>query len=155
MRNTALLLASALLIPSVHAAPVVVKRPHIIYRATEGVAAACGAPKAACTQVNLEFYCGCERQRGGWTLVPTVIATPTIFASNDGLLRHELEHIKDINKSLNEYAAGLLMRSFPSEGSCREFVASEAGAFAQTAKSVRRSTTIKRDGIQFAGPADK
>jgi len=128
------------------------KRPHIVYRASEGVAAACASEKRACTVISTEFYCGCEHLQDGWVAAPRIIATPSIYSTSDSLLRHEEEHIVDVNKLLKEYAASLLMHTFPSAADCSDFVATEAKSFSRTMKSIERTTTIKRDGVQFAGP---
>lgn len=154
MRTAAIVLALSALPALSFAAPVNVKRAHVLYWPTRGVNAACKTSATACTTIAADFYCGCELRDSEWTLVPTIIAQPTIYATSDAYIRHELEHIADVRKSLGEYAASLLIRSFPSGTSCLEFVANEAKAFPSTMKSIERATTIRRDGVRFAGPAE-
>lgn len=152
MRNAAAVLLAAAVSQFAFGQPVTMKRPHIVYRASEGVAAACASAKEACTKIQTEFYCGCEHVERGWVAAPRIIAQPSIFSTSDSLLRHEQEHIVDVQKSLNEYAASIVMHSFPSATACTEFVDGEAKGFSRTMKSIERATTIKRDGIRYAGP---
>lgn len=154
MRNAAIVLALVALPAFTYAAPVNVKRPHIIYRTGVGVSAACKASNPACTTVSAEFFCGCELRGRAWLLVPKIIAQPTIYTTSEGYMRHELEHLADIRESLNTYAASLLVRSFPSAGACNDFVAAESKAFPSTMRSIERATTIRRDGVRFAGPVE-
>jgi hypothetical protein len=154
MRNaTVALLAFALLVPAAHAASSVeMQRPHIQYL-TE-VDSQCKAHKRACTTVSTDFFCGCELKNNVWTVHPHLIARPTIFTTTDQVMRHELQHIADIRVALNAYAASLLLRTFETESACMSFVTDETKSFAHTMKMIHRDTTMRRDGMQFAGPVD-
>ena len=155
MRNaTVALLAFALLVPAARAASSVeMQRPHIQYLAD--VNAQCKAHKRACTTVSTDFFCACEQKKNDvWTLHPHLIARPTIFTTTDQVMRHELQHIADIRVGLNAYAASLLVRTFETEGACMRFAADEAKSFSHTMKMIHRDTTMRRDGVQFAGPIE-
>ncbi len=67
----------------------------------------------------------------------------------------ELLHLADIRAALKAYGASLLLRTFESEDSCTTFVDGEVKMFRHTMKTIHRETTIRRDGIQFAGPIDE
>jgi hypothetical protein len=152
MRNAAILLALIATALSANAGSVTMKRPHIAYRDSDGVAAACAGPRTACTHILTDFYCGCEHLDRGWVPSPHIIAQPSIFSTSDALLRHEQEHIVDVQRALNSYAAAMMMNSFSTAEGCADFVNGESQSFSRTMKSIQRATIIKRDGIMFAGP---
>ena len=130
------------------------KHPRISFGTAAAVAASCHKPNLACTVVNTEFYGQCSLQRNGWGMTPHLIATSSIYTTSEGLLHHELEHINDIHHLLNVYAASLLIPSFATEESCNAFVLDQAKNFSHVMQSIRRSTAVQRDGVQFAGPAE-
>ncbi|HSP15096.1 MAG TPA: hypothetical protein VLV78_10110 [Thermoanaerobaculia bacterium] len=152
MRNPTVLLAIALLTPAARAASVEMQRPHIKYMAD--VDAPCMAHKRGCTTVSTEFFCGCEQAGDAWKAHPHLIAQPVIYTTTDQVLRHELQHIADIRGALNAYAAAILLRTFETEGACTAFVDEEAKTFGHTMKLIYRDTTMRRDGVQIAGPIE-
>ena len=154
MRNAAIVLALLALPAFTHAAPLDMKRPLVRYHTGVGLAGGCKTSNPACTTVAAEFTCGCERRDHAWVLAPEIVAQPTIYSTSDRYMRHEMEHIADVRESLDEYTASLLVRSFPSAAACNDFVAAEAKAFPSTMRSIERATTIRRDGVLFAGPVE-
>lgn len=150
------IVAAALLIPSAYASNVVeVKRPHITFIPIEAAKSVCHKPeRRGCTTLQTEFLCSCARNADDkWTLVPHLIATPHMYTTTEDIVRHEMEHVTDIRESLNEYAAGLMLRSFESEQSCSAFVDEEKKTFGNTLHNIQRMTTVKRDGMKYADRA--
>ena len=157
MRTLAVVLtATALLIPSARAANIVdIGRPRIIFISPDSATATCGKPgRRGCTTLQTEFLCACAQTgEKKWTLAPHLIATPLLYTTTQDVVRHEMEHIADIRGSLNEYAAGLMLRSFDTEQSCSSFIDVEKKTFANTLRNIQRLTTVKRDGVQYADRA--
>jgi hypothetical protein len=152
MRNVTAVIATLLLTSSVGAETVDMLRPHIQYLAD--LNAPCKLHKRGCTIIAADFFCGCAESGGKWTAHPHLVARPAMYLMNQDVLRHELLHIADITASLKTYAASLLLRSFDSEKACTTFVEGEAKLFAHTLALIQRDTTIRRDGIRYAGPID-
>lgn len=152
MRIAAVVIATLLLTSSLGAAAVEVIGPRIQYLAD--VNAPCKQHKRGCTTVAADFFCGCAESGGRWTTHPHLTVRPAIYIRNDEVLRHELLHIGDITASLKSYAASLLLRSFDTEDACTTFVEGEVKLFAHTLALIQRETTIRRDGIRYAGPID-
>ena len=156
MRTLAtVLLATALLIPSAYAANIVdIGRPRITFISPDSTTAVCRKPgRKGCTTLETEFLCACALTGDKWGLVPHLIATPLLYTTTQDIVRHEMEHIADIRGALNEYAAGLMLRSFESEKSCTMFIDEEKRTFGNTLRNIQRVTTIKRDGVQYADRA--
>ena len=151
----AVLVAATLLIPTARAANIVdVGRPRIVFIAPAETESTCKKPgRKGCTTLQTQFLCSCAQAGEKWTLVPHLIATPYVYTTTQDIIRHEMEHIADIRGSLNEYAAGLMLRSFDSEQSCISFVDEEQKLFANTLRNIQRLTTVKRDGVQYADRA--
>ncbi len=149
------LVATALLIPSARGAGIVdIGRPRIVFISADAADTVCKKPgRRGCTTLQTEFLCACAQTGDKWTLVPHLIATPFLYTTTQDVMRHEMEHIADIRGSLNEYAAGLMLRSFESERSCDIFVDGEKRTFANTLRNIQRLTTVKRDGVQYADKA--
>lgn len=157
MRTLAtVLVAVAVLTPSASAANIVdIGRPRITYISSESTAAVCKKPeRRGCTTLETEFLCACAQTGDKWSLFPHLIATPLLYTTTQDIMRHEMEHISDIRSALNEYAAGLMLRSFESEKSCTQFVEEEKKTFGNTLRNIQRVTTVKRDGVQYAGRAE-
>jgi hypothetical protein len=154
MRNAAMVFGLLLLLtPSVHAADVVsIPRARITFLSETAAALACKAPgRRGCTTLMTEFVCGCNKVAADkWTLAPKLTATPYIYTTTQEVIRHELEHIADVRASLNEYAAGLLLRTFESEAACTSFVSEEKKLFGSTLRTIKHATTIRRDGVNVA-----
>ncbi|MGZ8797567.1 MAG: hypothetical protein ACXW2F_09485 [Thermoanaerobaculia bacterium] len=154
MRRVGLLFALSLLLPSLHAANVEITRPHIVFLSDAGVGVACKSPgRRGCTILQTEFSCTCKQSGDKWTLEPRLIATPYIYTTTQGIMRHELEHIADVRSSLNEYAGSLLLRSFESREACASFVGEESRLFSSTMRNIQRITVLRRDGVQYAAAA--
>lgn len=156
MRTLAtVIVATALLVPSANAGGIVdIARPRITFIASELAGSVCRKPgRRGCTMLQTEFLCACAQRGDQWMLVPHLIATPLVYTTTQDVVRHEMEHISDIRSALNEYAAGLMLRSFESESSCTMFVDEEKKMFGNTLRNIQRGTTIKRDGVQFADRA--
>ena len=151
----AVTLATALLLPSAYAANVVdIGRPRIKFITPEATATVCNKPdRRGCTTLDTEFLCSCAQTGDKWALVPHLIATPLLYTTTQDIVRHEMEHISDIRSGLNEYAAGLMLRSFDSEKSCTQFADDEKKTFGNTLRNIQRLTTIKRDGVRYADRA--
>ena len=149
------IVATALLLPSTYAADIVeIGRPRITFISPDSTASVCRKPgRKGCTTLQTEFLCSCALTGDKWGLVPHLIATPLLYTTTQDIVRHEMEHIADIRSALNEYAAGLMLRSFESEKSCAMFVDEEKKAFGNTLRNIQRVTTIKRDGVQYADRA--
>ncbi len=152
MRNVTVVIALLLLTSSVGAATVEMLSPRIQYLAD--VNGPCKLHKRGCTTIAADFFCGWAETAGRWTLHPHLTARPSIYITTDEVLRHELLHIADINASLNRYAASLMLRTFETEEECAKFVAGEAKLFAHTIALMQRETTIRRDGVRYAGPIE-
>lgn len=146
------ILAAALLTPSAYAANVVdINRPRITYISPQSTAAVCKKPeRRGCTTLDIEFLCACAQTGDKWSLFPHLLATPLLYTTTQDIMRHELEHLADIRSALNEYAAGLMLRSFESEQSCTRFAGDEKKSFGNTLRNIQRLTTIKRDGVRYA-----
>ncbi len=152
MRNVTAVLATLLLTSSVGAATVEMLRPRVQYYAD--VNAPCKLHKRGCTTITADFFCGCLQNGGKWTAQPRLVARPAIYITTDDVLRHELLHISDITASLKSYATSLLLRSFDTQEACTKFIDGEAKLFAHTIALMQRETTIRRDGVRYAGPVD-
>ena len=154
MRNVAaVLIAIALLTPAAHAANVEVSRPHIVFLSDAGAALACKGPeRKGCTTLVNEFYCEClhNNETDKWTLNLRLVSTPYVYTTTPEIIRHEMEHIADIRTSLNEYAAGLMLRTFDNAQSCATFIVDEKATFTSTVRAMQRATTIRRDGVRYA-----
>ncbi len=156
MRNLAVVLAATvLLIPAAHAANIVdVTRPHIVFLSETATALACQSPhRRGCTTLQTEFFCACAKNGGQWTPFPRLAVTPDIYAATQDIVLHELEHIADVRASLNEYAASLTLRGFASNEACVAFIDTEKNMFSNTLRNIQRVTTVRRDGVQYAGRA--
>jgi hypothetical protein len=151
MRNVAVLIATLLLIPVAHAADVQFRQPHLVFLSEASASIACqSASRRACTTVSTEFFCMCAQAGDQWTVRSRFIATPFVRTTSYTFLEHELEHVNDIRKSLNEYGDALSLRTFTDEATCMSFVKDEVKIFSHTMKLIQRLTTIKRDGERYA-----
>ncbi len=152
MRNAAVVLAAiALLIPAAWAATVDVQRPHITFLSQAQTSTACKAPfRRGCTTLQTEFLCSCAKTGQTWSLQPHIIATPRVYTTTQDIMMHELEHLADLRNSLNEYAATLMLHSFPTEAACTSFSDAEKRDFGSTMRNIQRITVLRRDGERYA-----
>lgn len=103
------------------------------------------SPIRACT-----FFFGrqllgdCALSGTSWVVVPRARFGVKTFLANSSALPHERIHIRDVEKDVNEYVAGLRMWRFDSQLDCTAAFKRAADAFPATMDAIQWKSNSKR-----------
>jgi hypothetical protein len=104
----------------------------------------------ACTRfVAWNLEASCIQQKDGWEIHATASFTPWIVLLNIEELSHELEHVRDVTRSAQQYAEELESLRFASEADCRARSIGEAGSFETVVRRFAAESNAMRHPLVY------
>jgi hypothetical protein len=104
----------------------------------------------ACTRfVAWKLDASCVPEKDGWGIHATASFTPWIVLLNIEKLSHELEHVRDVTRSAQQYAEELEGQRFASEADCRGRSIREAASFEDAVRRFAEESNALRHPLVY------